>query len=132
MQINMYACEIKYLGSNPLIKANHFGEGPEQRTCPSKFLSWQGKCANTKIRWIQELLSIVQGMVFDILWQTLVAKNINKNVYRCITKSLCRTAETGTMLWVNKHSSKRKNYHIIYKMQSLKSFGVQNLGQNKI
>lgn len=50
MQINMYACEIKYLGSNPLKKANRFGEGPEQRTHPNKFLFWQGKCANTKIR----------------------------------------------------------------------------------
>ena len=46
----MYACEIKYLGSNPLIKANSFGERPEQRTRPGKFLFWQGKCANTKIR----------------------------------------------------------------------------------
>lgn len=25
----MYACEIKYLGSNPLIKANSFGERPK-------------------------------------------------------------------------------------------------------
>ena len=33
----MYACEIKYVGSNPLIKANGFGERPEQRTRPGKF-----------------------------------------------------------------------------------------------
>ena len=27
----MYACEIKYVGSNPLIKANGFGERPEPK-----------------------------------------------------------------------------------------------------
>lgn len=35
----MYACEIKYVGSNPLIKANGFGERPEPKKKKKNIIS---------------------------------------------------------------------------------------------
>ena len=57
------------------------------------------------------------------MWQTIVEKNIKKNVYICITESLCHVAEINTILtWHQSLFNKKVKKH--YKATVIKKCGA--------
>ena len=60
-------------------------------------------CKLLHLEWISnESYCIAQGTIASLLGQTMMERNIKKNVsihtHTCVTESLCYTAEIGTTL----------------------------------
>ena len=56
--------------------------------------------------------SIAEGTIFNILWQTIMEKNMSKNIHIRITESLCCTEESNNIvnqLYFNKIFKKYQN-----------------------